>query len=38
MAKTYSVEEAGNAITDMSPPSEFNESSGSIESVSKDSS
>ena len=31
MAKTYSVEAAANAIMDMSSPSEFDESSDSIE-------
>ena len=38
MAKTYSVEEAANAIMDMSSSSEFDESSDAVESVSEDSS
>ena len=38
MAKTYSVEEAANAIMDMSSSSEFDELSDAVESVSEDSS
>ena len=38
MAKTYLIENAVNAIIDMSSPSEFDESSDSIESISEDSS
>lgn len=38
MPKIYSVEEAANALIDTSSPSKFDESSDSIESVSKDSS
>ena len=36
MVKTYSLEEAANAIMDMSSPSEFDEYSDSVEYVSED--